>query len=60
MNRKRVLVVLALLTLAGCGVDGDPIPPTMNVNIGISADGSVGAMGGIGLHQGPISLFFGF
>ena len=60
MSRTYALAFLALLALAGCGADGEPVTPTMNAGIGISSDGSVHANGGIGLHQGPISLFLGF
>lgn len=60
MNRIKVCAFLALVALAGCGVDGEPIQPTMNAGIGISSNGNVHTAGGIGLHQGPVSLFFGF
>jgi len=56
----RALAVLAFVTLAGCGADGEPIQPTMNAGIGVSTNGNVHARGGVGLHQGPVSLFFGF
>lgn len=60
MSRIHVLAFLALASLVACGVDGEPIQPTMNAGIGISANGSVHTNGGIGLHQGPVSLFLGF
>ncbi|MFT7594542.1 MAG: hypothetical protein ACI8R4_001863 [Paracoccaceae bacterium] len=60
MSRIQVVTFLALVVLAGCGAEGEPIQPTMNAVIGISNDGSVHTNGGIGLHQGPVSLFLGF
>jgi hypothetical protein len=59
-NGLRVLAFIALGTLAGCGADGEPIQPSMNAAVGISADGSVNVRGGVGVYQGPISLFIGF
>ena len=58
MSGLRILVFVALGTLAGCGADGEPIPPSMSAGIGVSSNGYVG--GGVGIHQGPISLFIGF
>jgi len=60
MSRIQVFAFLGLVALAGCGADGEPITPTMNAGIGISPNGSVHTNGGVGLHQGPISLFIGF
>lgn len=56
----RVLAFVALGTLAGCGVDGDPIPPSLNAGLGVSGDGNVIARGGVGFGKGPVSLYFGF
>jgi len=60
VNSIRVLAFVALGTLAGCGVDGEPIQPNVNVGVGVSSDGSVNVGGGVGVYKGPISLFFGF
>lgn len=54
-------LILAMLTtglLSACGVDGEPEQPTMNATIALSGNG--GSYGGVGLHQGPISLYLGF
>lgn len=57
---KRFAVSAALLALlAACGADGEPVQPTLNAGLTLSNSG-VHANGGIGLHQGPVSLFFGF
>ena len=54
---KKTIIVLALF-LAGCGVDGEPIQPTLNAHLGVGSSGAyVG--GGVGLSQGPLSVFLG-
>ena len=56
---KRAISAVCLIgLLAGCGADGEPVQPTLNANVGISNSG-VRVGGGVGLHQGPISLFLG-
>ena len=60
MMRIRVMAFVALGVLAGCGIDGEPVQPSLNAGIAVSSDGSVNARGGIGLYQGPVSLFIGF
>jgi len=59
-NFTRMLALVALTALAGCGADGEPVQPTMNAGIGVSSNGNVNVRGGVGLHQGPVSVFFGF
>ncbi|WP_242654669.1 hypothetical protein [Shimia aestuarii] len=46
------------LTLAGCGVDGEPWTPTMGANIGISPSG-VYTSSHVGASNGPISITIG-
>jgi len=60
INSIRVLAFVVLGTLAGCGVDGEPIQPNVNVGVGVSSNGGVRVGGGVGVYKGPISLFFGF
>jgi len=60
IRSTRVMIILTLVTLAGCGIDGEPIQPTLNAGVGVSTNGNVHVGGGVGLHQGPVSLFFGF
>lgn len=59
MSLIRVLAVMALTALAACGVDGEPVQPTLNAGVGVSSSG-VNTYGGVGLHRGPVSVFFGF
>lgn len=55
---KKFMLVAAVL-VAGCGVDGEPVQPSMNVGIGVGSSGAH-TYGGIGLHQGPMSIYLGF
>jgi len=55
----RILASLALLGLMGCGADGEPVQPTMNATVAVTSNGVYPAVG-VGLHQGPVSVFFGF
>jgi len=56
----RAVAILAMVTLAGCGVDGEPIQPTRNAGLGVPTNVKASAHSGAGLHQGPISLYYGF
>lgn len=59
----RFLSLLALLSVAACGVDGDPIAPDSpvypdtTVAIGVDSDGDVG--GAIGVRRGPLRVGVG-
>jgi hypothetical protein len=55
---KRALCVLALLSAAACGVDGEPVRPTANVGVAIGS-GGVHAGGSIGVSRGPLSVGVG-
>lgn len=51
-------LICATLGLAACGVDGEPVQPTLNANVGLSGSGT-NVSGGVGLHKGPLSVFLG-
>jgi len=51
-------LILALTILSACGADGEPEQPTMDVTLGMSSGGYT--YGGVGVHQGPVSLYVGF
>jgi len=57
--RRKFLVVAALSTLAACGVDGEPITPTVSGAVTISDSGVFPSVG-VGLYQSPFSLNLGF
>ncbi|SIT78260.1 hypothetical protein [Pontibaca methylaminivorans] len=56
---KLVLLVLAALALAACGVDGEPVRPSVGAGVGISSGGRIHTGGSIGLHRSPVSLHLG-
>ena len=55
----RVLCLLSLLSvLAACGVDGEPIRPSVSGAVTINSGGVYPSVG-VGVNQGPISVFLG-
>jgi hypothetical protein len=42
---RRILAVLSLAALAGCGVDGEPVRPSLNTTIGVGNNGVSAATG---------------
>ena len=55
----RALCVMALLGLAACGADGEPITPVARADISIS-NGGVHAHSRVGVSQGPWTVTLGF
>lgn len=53
------IVLSAALIIAGCGVDGEPVQPTLGAGINVSPSG-VSLGGRLGLRRGPISIGLGF
>tara|TARA_R110002074_G_scaffold19524_4_gene62156 strand:- start:4449 stop:4628 length:180 start_codon:yes stop_codon:yes gene_type:complete len=55
---KSVLILFVGLTLAACGVDGEPVYPTANGVVSLSNNGvSVGT--DLALTQAPLTLSLG-
>lgn len=54
----RIFSVIAVLGLVACGVDGEPLQPSANLNVGVGS-GGVYTGGTIGVSQGPISVGIG-
>ncbi|WP_435311363.1 hypothetical protein [Primorskyibacter sedentarius] len=54
----KVAAVLALITLAGCGADGDPIRPTLNTTIS-AGSGGVHTSTSVGVKSGPVAVSVG-
>ena len=55
---KRLCTALMLALLAGCGVDGEPIAPSMNANVGAGPHGVSGSAG-VTVKNGPLSVGWG-
>lgn len=56
--RGTVFAALSLM-LVGCGVDGEPVQPTVAANVGVSSSGAhIG--GAVGLNRGPLGVYLGF
>ncbi|APG48385.1 hypothetical protein PhaeoP97_03010 [Phaeobacter porticola] len=53
-----LFVLAACVGLAACGVDGEPVRPSLNAGVGVSNSG-VHAGGSLGLHKGPLSVYLG-
>ncbi|WP_415404245.1 hypothetical protein [Tateyamaria sp. SN3-11] len=54
----RALCLLSLLAVAACGVDGEPVRPEANLNVGIGS-GGIHTGGTVGLSKGPLSVGVG-
>ncbi|MDC0739068.1 hypothetical protein N6L24_12330 [Cognatishimia sp. SS12] len=52
---KLIGPILALVLLAGCGVDGAPIRPSANLGINIGP-GGISPSARVGASQGPVSV----
>jgi hypothetical protein len=57
--RLLLLSLLAVTTLAACGVDGEPVRPALNAGVSVSNSG-VHAGGSVGVQKGPFNLLLGF
>ncbi|AHC99860.1 hypothetical protein [Leisingera methylohalidivorans] len=57
--RNMIFALLGLAVLAACGVDGEPVQPTLNAGVGVGNSG-IHVGGAVGLHKGPVSVFLGF
>ncbi|MEL6100670.1 MAG: hypothetical protein AAFV87_05590 [Pseudomonadota bacterium] len=54
----RVLPIIALLFVASCGVDGEPVRPTADVAVGVGSSG-VHAGARVGVESGPVRVSVG-
>tara|TARA_R110002049_G_scaffold23781_3_gene84476 strand:+ start:86604 stop:86783 length:180 start_codon:yes stop_codon:yes gene_type:complete len=55
---KPIAVVMALLALAACGADGEPVQPTGTAQVTMSSSG-VHLGSTIGARRGPFALTLG-
>lgn len=54
----RVIAFGALVTLAACGADGEPIKPTLNAGVSLGS-GGVNTNVSVGARKGPFSVNWG-
>ncbi|OUS38276.1 hypothetical protein A9Q94_02960 [Rhodobacterales bacterium 56_14_T64] len=59
MMQKWILTLMAVAIVSACGVDGEPVQPSLNAGVSVSNSG-VHARGGVGLNKGPFGLYLGF
>ena len=49
------VLILALLALAACGADGEPIRPEARSTVTVSNDG-IGVRTGVSVQRGPVTV----
>lgn len=55
---KLFCLMAALVVLASCGVDGEPIRPNLGVGVNVSGSG-VHVGSSVGVSKGPVSVSVG-
>jgi hypothetical protein len=55
---KRIALILAIVTVAGCGADGAPMKPTANVGLSLGT-GGVNTSASVGASNGTVSVGVG-
>jgi hypothetical protein len=51
----RFVVILGLVTLAGCGADGPPITPSLSSSVSVGTDG-LNSSTGVSVSTGPVTV----
>lgn len=55
---KRAIALFLMITLAGCGADGEPVQPTANAAVTLTPNGvSLGTR--LGFGRGPLRVSLG-
>ena len=52
---KRVVLIMTLVALAGCGADGAPFTPNANLGLNVGSNG-VSTTAGVGASNGTVSV----
>ena len=55
---KRIVLILTVVALAGCGADGAPFTPTANVGLSLGSNG-VTTSTSVGASNGTVSVGVG-
>lgn len=53
---RHLLVIPIIALLSACGVDGDPVKPSVNTGISINSHGKITPRTSISINKGPISI----
>ncbi|MFP7672443.1 hypothetical protein ACG74X_03685 [Marivita sp. S0852] len=56
---KHTPLILALLVLAACGAEGDPIRPSVNTTVSVGSEG-IRTSTGVIVQTGSVSVGVGF
>ena len=51
-------ILFSVGLLAGCGVDGEPLQPSVNAGVSVTPDGAYPSAS-VGVSTGPLSVFLG-
>ena len=54
----RIIAVLAFVSLAACGADGEPVQPVLNAGVSVGTSG-VNPSANVGLRKGPVMINLG-
>jgi hypothetical protein len=54
----RGIAFCALMALVACGVDGEPVQPTLNAGVSLGS-GGVSTNVSVGARKGPLSINWG-
>jgi hypothetical protein len=57
--QKWILALMVAAALSACGVDGEPVQPSLNAGVSVSNSG-VHPRVGVGLNKGPLGIYLGF
>lgn len=55
---KRLAAILLCASLCACGVDGEPVRPTLNGGVTINQNG-IYPSASVGVGKGPLSIWLG-
>ncbi len=53
--KTMIAMMFSLLLVAGCGVDGAPLRPSLNAGLSLGASG-LAPSASVGVRKGPVSL----
>ena len=57
---RMTILLISLIFLSACGVDGEPETPTMGVHVGVGKGGDVNVSTTVRGSVGPVDVSVGF